>query len=151
MGGPPALVGMFVLAEAPLLATSREGAEEDGGLHEATGAFAVPVRELWRWWWWWCAVAAVGGCFGSGDVLQRRWGCLQSLKRPPRALLSHQGKAGTGVVVYRGRFFHKSITPRFFPNPILFSNGDSARRATPKFKKKCFFPISGLYLYHNGG
>ena len=100
MGGPPALVGMFVLAEAPLLATSREGAEEDGGLHEATGAFAVPVRELWRWWW--CAVAAVGGCFGSGDVLQRRWGCLQSLKRPPRALLSHQGKAGTGVVVYRG-------------------------------------------------
>ena len=130
---------MFVLAEAPLLATSREGAEEDGGLHEATGAFAVPVRELWRWWWWWCAVAAVGGCFGSGDVLQRRWGCLQSLKRPPRALLSHQGKAGTGVVVYRGRFFHKSITPRFFPKPDFIFKWRFREEGNSKIQKKMFF------------
>ena len=85
---------------------SREGAEEDGGLHEATGAFAVPVRELWRWWW--CAVAAVGGCFGSGDVLQRRWGCLQSLKRPPGPFYPIRGRQGREWWFIGGAF---SISP----------------------------------------
>ena len=83
-----------------------------------------------------------GGLFWVRGCSAAALGVFAVAQAPPRALLSHQGKAGTGVVVYRGCFFHKSITPRFFPNPILFSNGDSARRATPKFKKKCFFLLA---------
>ena len=73
---------MCVVAEAspPVPpGTSREGGEEDGGLHEATGASLFPSASCggggggvrWR--------VHVGGCFGSGDVLQRRWGRLQLL------------------------------------------------------------------------
>ena len=80
-----------------------------------------------------------GGLFRVRGCSAAALGVFAVAQAAPRALLSHQGKAGTGVMVSRGRFSHKSITPRFFPNPILFSNGDSARRATPKFKKKMFF------------
>ena len=45
-------------------------------------------------------VAAVGGCFVSGDVLQRRCGCLQSLKRHPgpfNPIRARQGRGGGGL------------------------------------------------------
>ncbi len=97
MGGPPALLGMCVLAEAPLLsllvhhgkALKRTGVcMKPPGLH-CSRPRAVEVLVV-------CAVAAVGGCFGSGDVLQRRWGCLKSLKRPPGPFYPIKARQGRG-------------------------------------------------------
>ena len=90
---------MCVVAEAspPVPpGTSREGGEEDGGLHEATGASLFPSASCGgggggvRWRQWGAVLGQGMFCSGAGGV------CSRSSGPPGPCIPSGQGRDGGG-------------------------------------------------------